>query len=164
MSDGDSLVIELSRWSCSCHRRRRIGPPVLASDLPLIAPLAPPVPVSDLPLSATSVAVVGRARFYSVTNTRVANAELLGVWRARWGDLESLLPTGRLFGSGCSVKGFDTRAQAEVHWRQTRRTGSQSVVPFFSTVAGAGDAPQVIEDAGGRAGNAGGGGSRGRSR
>ena len=149
MPEADELVIAFSLFSCS-RRRRREAPP--------------PIPVSDLPLRAASVAAVGRVRFYAVTNTRVANAELLGVWRARWGDLESLLPTGRLFGSGCSVKGFDTRAQAEVHWRQTRRTGSQAVVPFSSTVAGEGDAPQVSDEAGGRAGNAGEGGSRGRSR
>ena len=159
MSDGGGLIIELTLWSCSCRRRREVAPPVPVLDLPLIATVAPPVPVSDLPLSATSVAAVGRARFYSVTNTRVANAELLGVWQARWCDLESLLPTRRLVGSGCSLKGFDTRAQAESHWRLTRRAGSQAIVPF-STVAGSGGG----DDAGDNAEDAGGGDGRGRRR
>ena len=159
MPDGDSLVIELSLWSCSCHRRRRIGPPVLAPELPLVAPIAPPVPVTDLPLIATAVAAGGRVRFYAVTNTRAANAHLLGVWQARWCELESLLPTRRLTGSGCSLKGFDTRAQAESHWRLTRRAGSQAIVPF-STVAES----EGGDNAGDNAEDAGGGDGRGRRR
>ena len=41
---------------------------------------------------------------------------LLGVWHAHWRVLEQNLPTGRLFGSGCHVKGFDDPDLAFHYW------------------------------------------------
>ena len=54
-----------------------------------------------------------RKRYYTVS---AGPDHLLGVWYASWADLCLRLPTGKLFGSGCRVHGFDSFAEAESKW------------------------------------------------
>ena len=59
-------------------------------------------------------------RFYAVTGTPQCASWLLGVWHVEWALLEGLLPTTKLAGSGVSLRGFDTEAEAQEHFALKR--------------------------------------------
>ena len=55
--------------------------------------------------------------------------ECLGIYHATWNDVQkNILPNKALCGSGCSVKGFDTFAEAKKKWTEV---GWASDPPFL---------------------------------
>ena len=54
-------------------------------------------------------------KFYAVLSCKRAPG-LVGVHFCFWPELEELLPTGRLAGSGAVLKGFSLSAEAEEYW------------------------------------------------
>ena len=56
-----------------------------------------------------------RRRFYVIFRAP-GDPDLLGIWHGPWRAVEAQLPTGQLFGSGVSLRGFDGRAEAEACW------------------------------------------------
>ena len=64
-------------------------------------------------------------RFYTVVG---GPPSTLGVWYGNWDKLcAEVLPTGKLFGSGCKLRGFDSRDDADSFWLSKR----SAPVPFF---------------------------------
>ena len=55
-------------------------------------------------------------RFYVIVS---GPDHLLGVWHAQWAQVAAALPTGKLFGSGCRLLGFDSREDARSKWFET---------------------------------------------
>ena len=76
-------------------------------------------------------------RFYAVTRVDAGYEKLLGVHHTVWADLERQLPLGRLHGSGCHLRGFNSRPEAEQYWRDA---GGYDPVPFHEAVANDGGA------------------------
>ena len=56
------------------------------------------------------------AKFYLVT--KCPDQALVGLHYCVWQDLEARLPTGKLIGSGTSLKGYFTASEASARWAQ----------------------------------------------
>ena len=68
---------------------------------------------------ARAKAEAPRRRYYAVTGGAPNDCDTLrlGVHDCQWFVLEKQLPGGKLFGSGCDLKGFDTPTEAGAHWK-----------------------------------------------
>ena len=69
-------------------------------------------------------------RFYCVTRVGPERRWLLGIHHCVWADIVDKLPGTSLFGSGCHLRAFDTRAEAEEYWVAE---GWQPPAPFHGS-------------------------------
>ena len=66
------------------------------------------------PAVLAAVAAEERRRYYAVTS---GAASAVGLWWCTWAHLCTRLPGGRLAGSGCRVRGFDSEAEGRAFFQ-----------------------------------------------
>ena len=120
MSDGGSGQMSggCTELVLSCSDRHRSP---RAVQYPPSQPADEPPCLTDLPALRTVPEVWADAkhRFYVVFSAP-ADHNLIGIWYAPWGWLESLLPGNCLIGSGVSINSFGSFCSALNEWKRRR--------------------------------------------
>ena len=96
-------------------------------------PAAEPAPPAEPKAKAAPKRRPGHAqprRLYVLTRTPEDRTDLLGVHEGTWNQIAALLPTGRLPGSGCHLKGFDLDKddEANAYWYEE---GWELPAPYY---------------------------------